>query len=56
MIIGIEFSKTKHEGKTFVRVAPYIQGADTERITVALTVIVLVAAFIWVSSAIAAAQ
>jgi len=36
MIIGIEFSRTKtEEGKTFVRVAPYLQNVDKMKVGIA---------------------
>ena len=43
MIIGIEFSRTKtEEGKTFVRVAPYLQNVDKMKVGVAAFFIVAV--------------
>lgn len=43
MIIGIEFSHTKtEEGKTFVRVAPYLQNVDKMKVGVAAFFIVAV--------------
>lgn len=43
MIIGIEFSRTKtEEGKTFVRVAPYIQNVDKMKVGLATFLIVAV--------------
>lgn len=43
MIIGIEFSRTKtEEGKTFIRVAPYLQNVDKMKVGVAAFFIVAV--------------
>lgn len=43
MIIGIEFSRTKtEEGKTFVRVAPYLQNVDKMKVGIAAFFIVAV--------------
>lgn len=43
MVIGIEFSRTKtEEGKTFVRVAPYVQNADKLKVGVVAFIIVAV--------------
>lgn len=43
MVIGIEFSRTKtEEGKTFVRVAPYLQNVDKMKVGVAAFLIVAV--------------
>lgn len=43
MIIGIEFSRTKtEEGKTFVRVAPYLQNVDKMKVGIGLFIIVAV--------------
>lgn len=43
MVIGIEFNRTKtEEGKTFYRVAPYIQNVDKMKVGVAAFLIVAV--------------
>jgi len=51
MIIGIEFSRTKtEEGKTFVRVAPYLQNVDKMKVGVTAFLIVAVTfLFTWIT-------
>lgn len=56
MIFGIEFSRAKHEGKTFIRVAPYIHGVDKQRVATIVTSIVVITGFIIVATAISNAQ
>jgi hypothetical protein len=49
MIIGIEFSRTKtEEGKTFVRVAPYVHNVDKIKVgAVAFIIFAVTFLFTW---------
>jgi len=49
MIIGIEFSRTKtEEGKTFIRVAPYVQNVDKMKVgVVAFFIVAVTFLFTW---------